>query len=82
LITGFDLFPGGSDKGRHNIQLGLIYEQSINRNWGLAPFDLWNLAEIQANGHINGVDTMKRLRDTLVNIPGLGSDRVLYIKPT
>ncbi|MBK8055684.1 MAG: carboxypeptidase regulatory-like domain-containing protein [Saprospiraceae bacterium] len=76
LVTGFDLFPGGSDKGRHNIQLGLIYEQSINRNWGLAPFDLWNLAEIQANGHINGVDTMKRLRDTLVNIPGLGFDRV------
>ena len=76
LTAGFDLFPGGSDKGRHNIQFGLIYEQSINRDWRVAPFDLWNLAEIQANGHINGVDTTKRLRDTIVNIPGIGLDRV------
>lgn len=76
LITGFDLFPGGSDKGRHNIQIGFLYEQSINRNWNIAPFDLWNLAEIQANGHINGVDTTKKLRDTLITIPGLGLDRL------
>jgi outer membrane receptor protein involved in Fe transport len=56
LITGFDLLPGGSEKGRHNIQFGLLYEQSINRGWGLSPFDLWNLAEIQANGHIDGLN--------------------------
>ncbi|MBK7808284.1 MAG: carboxypeptidase regulatory-like domain-containing protein [Saprospiraceae bacterium] len=56
LSTGFDLLPGGSEKGRHNIQFGLLYEQSINRNWGLAPFDLWNLANILSNGHINGLD--------------------------
>ncbi len=57
LSTGFDLFPGSSEKGRHNIQLGFLYEQSINRNWNIAPFDLWNVAELQANGHINGLDT-------------------------
>ncbi len=66
LVTGFDLFPGGSEKGRHNIQFGLLYEQSINREWRVNPFDLWNLADIAANGHINGVDTSMILRDTMV----------------
>ncbi len=80
LITGFDLLPGGSEKGRHNIQIGFLYEQSVNRNWAIAPFDLWNLAEIQANGHINGVDTSKVLRDTTVFIPGLGLDKVPIFK--
>jgi hypothetical protein len=61
LSTGFDLFPGSSEKGRHNIQLGFMYEQSINRNWSIAPFDLWNVAELQANRHINGLDTTKVL---------------------
>jgi outer membrane receptor protein involved in Fe transport len=56
LITGFDLLPGGSEKGRHNIQFGLLYEQSINRSWGLAPRGLWTLGEIQANGHIDGLN--------------------------
>lgn len=76
LTTGFDLFPGGSEKGRHNIQLGFLYEQSINRNWGISPFDLWNVADLQANGHINGVDTSKILRLETVNIPGLGPSEV------
>ncbi len=57
LTSGFDLLPGGSEKGRHNITFGLIYEQSINRSYNLNPFGLWNLADIQANGHINGIDT-------------------------
>jgi outer membrane receptor protein involved in Fe transport len=56
LITGFDLLPGGSEKGRHSIQFGLLYEQSINRNWGVNPVDLWNLANILTNNHINGLD--------------------------
>lgn len=57
LTSGFDLLPGGSEKGRHNISFGLIYEQSVNRFYNLRPFGLWNLADIQANGHINGIDT-------------------------
>ncbi|MBV6655330.1 MAG: carboxypeptidase regulatory-like domain-containing protein, partial [Mameliella sp.] len=35
--TSFDLVPGGSDKGRHNIQLGVWYEERINREWSLNP---------------------------------------------
>ncbi|HRO72092.1 MAG TPA: TonB-dependent receptor, partial [Saprospiraceae bacterium] len=72
LTTGFDLFPGGSEKGRHNIQLGFLYEQSINRNWSISPFDLWNVADLQANGHINGVDTSSVLGFSTQNIPGVG----------
>ena len=57
LVTGFDILAGKNEKGRHNIQLGFIYEQSINRSWNLSPFDLWNVADIQANDHITGLDT-------------------------
>lgn len=67
LVTGFDLFPGGSEKGRHNIQFGFLYEQSINRNWGISPFDLWNVGEISANGHFDGLDITSPLRDTMVS---------------
>lgn len=57
--TSFDLFPGGSDKGRHNIQLGFIYEQRETRSWGINPNALWTIARLQANNHIKGVDTTK-----------------------
>lgn len=56
---GFDLYPGRSDKGRHNIQMGFIYEQRIERSWGIAPSGLWTIARLQANNHIKGVDTTK-----------------------
>lgn len=72
LTTGLDLLPGGSEKGRHNIQLGFLYEQSINRSWSISPFDLWYLADLQANLHINGVDTNKIVRIDQVDAPGLG----------
>lgn len=72
LITGFDLLAGKNDKGRHNIQLGFLYEQSINRSWSLSPFELWNVAESLANGHINGLDTSTILRFDEVNIPNFG----------
>ena len=52
------MFPGGSDKGRHSIQFGVIYEQRINRSWAIAPNGLWTLARLQANDrHIIGIDT-------------------------
>lgn len=62
LITGvanfnFDLLPGGSTKGIHNIQFGIIYEQRALRNYAVAPYGLWNIARLQANRHILGVDT-------------------------
>ncbi|MCB0664648.1 MAG: carboxypeptidase regulatory-like domain-containing protein [Saprospiraceae bacterium] len=53
----FDLVPWGSDKGRHSIDLGLIHEQSYNRSWAVAPFGLWEVARLQANRQIIGVDT-------------------------
>jgi outer membrane receptor protein involved in Fe transport len=58
LNASFDLFPGGSDKGRHNIQFGLLYEQQIDRDWVIAPRDLWNNMRFAANSfHIIGLDS-------------------------
>ena len=56
--SSFDLFPGGSNKGRHNIQFGIIYEQRIGRSWNVAPAGLWTIARLQANAQIIGIDTM------------------------
>lgn len=69
LVTGFDFLPGGSEKGRHNIQFGLLYEQSINRSWSADPFGLWNTAELLANNHIAGLNTTKVLRKESITLP-------------
>ena len=53
--VNFDLVPGGSDKGRHNIQLGVIYEERINRGYTVFPRGLWNIARQQVNNHIQGI---------------------------
>lgn len=56
--ASLDLFPGGSDKGRHNIQFGLLYEQRLNRRWLMNPRDLWNNMRLAANSrHIIGLDS-------------------------
>jgi outer membrane receptor protein involved in Fe transport len=58
LNASFDLFPGGSDKGRHNIQFGLLYEQRASRAWSINPVDLWNNMRFAANSaHIVGLDS-------------------------
>ncbi len=58
LNASFDLFPGGSDKGRHNIQFGLLYEQRQTRSWTILPRDLWNTMRFAANSaHIVGLDS-------------------------
>lgn len=57
LSVGFDLVPGGSEKGRHNIQLGVLLEQRVNRGFAIAPRRLWTAARVNANNHISGVDT-------------------------
>ena len=70
--TSFDLVPGGSDKGRHNIQLGVWYEERINREWSLNPRSLWLLARQLANSHIQGIpfgDDNRPLSDTLDVVP-------------
>ncbi len=57
VTVSFDLTPGGSEKGRHNIQLGLSLEQRVNRAYNIAPRDLWLAARVNANNHISGVNT-------------------------
>lgn len=57
VSSGFDLFPGGSDAGKHNIQFGFMYEQRVSRSWSMNPRRLWELMRTQANRHLNGVDT-------------------------
>lgn len=51
----FDLASKNSDKGRHNIQAGFIYEQRADRGYTVAPRDLWEVARQQANSHIQGI---------------------------
>ncbi|MCB9081892.1 MAG: carboxypeptidase regulatory-like domain-containing protein [Lewinellaceae bacterium] len=53
--ANFDLVPTSSDKGRHNIQLGFIYEQRTNRGYTVSPRGLWDIARQQANNHIQGI---------------------------
>ncbi len=68
LNASFDLFPGGSDKGRHNIQFGLVYEQRQTRDWVINPRDLWNTMRFAANdAHIVGLDSTKIIgEDSLI----------------
>ncbi len=55
--ASFDLVPGGSEKGRHNIQLGIAYEQRVNRAYNVRnPRALWTVARQNANSHIQGID--------------------------
>jgi len=56
VSAGFDLLPGGSESGKHNIQFGFTYEQRFLREWTIVPEDIWNLARLNANQHIIGVD--------------------------
>jgi hypothetical protein len=75
LITGqatlnFDIIPGGAKDKAHNIQMGFVYEQRIDRAYSISPKSLWTVADQLQNGNINGtgVDTTKYLgRDSLIN---------------
>lgn len=53
--TSFELVPGGSEKGRHNIQFGILYEQRVSRGYGLSPFNLYDLARQLANAPLAGI---------------------------
>ena len=71
FTVGLDFLPGGSRAGRHNIQLGLIYEQRENRYWNIAPFSLYQVARLYANDrHITGVDTTDIIEDITVQLLG------------
>lgn len=50
---------GGDDKkSRHKIELGVEYEQRVQRNYSINPLDLWTLGRNLVNTHIK-VDTSK-----------------------
>ncbi len=51
--TGLDIVPGNSNKGRHNVQFGLIYEQIISRSYTLRPFELWRNADLLVNNPLS-----------------------------
>ncbi len=57
LQTQFDLRPGRGRLGTHNVQLGLLYEQRINRRYVLLPRSLWITARQLANAPLQGIDT-------------------------
>ncbi len=52
--TSFELVPGGSGGARHQIQFGVIYEESVSRAYSIAPRSLWTAARQLANQHLEG----------------------------
>jgi outer membrane receptor protein involved in Fe transport len=77
LSTGFDFLPGANaDKGRHSIQFGVMYEQRVNRNYSVSPFQLWRLGETLVNNHINGLD-FDNIIDYYIQ-PGVGDSIPVY----
>jgi hypothetical protein len=75
--ANFDFLPGGSEKGRHNVQLGVWYEQRISRSYTVAPFNLWTIARQQANIHIQGVDVENADSIGVFDLPGFGPTALL-----
>ncbi len=56
VSSGFDIFPGNSSDGKHNIQFGFLGELRTNREWEMNPRRLWTVAQLRANQHITSVD--------------------------
>lgn len=77
--ANFDFLPGGSEKGRHNIQLGVWYEQRLSRSYTVAPFNLWTIARQQANIHIQGVDVENADSIGVFDLPGFGPTPLLEL---
>lgn len=73
LQTQFDLKPGSGNSGVHNIQLGVLYEQRINRRYVLLPEELWLRGSQLANSALQDIDTTKVLRTEVrdTNISGI-----------
>jgi outer membrane receptor protein involved in Fe transport len=75
--SGFDFVPGGSDRGKHSIQFGFMYEQRISRAWRMSPRQLWILMRQQVNRHIEqGLDANNPIDVTFDRT--LGSDFTVY----
>ena len=68
IAVSFELVPGGSNKGRHSIEMGVNAEQWVQRYYEVRPFGLWTLARLYANEHILDIDTAAYVNmDSLVH---------------
>lgn len=66
----FEFLPGGSEKGKHTIEFGLMYEQRVDRAWGVSPRRLWEIGRQSLNSHFNGLDTNSVVGfDTVGGVP-------------
>ncbi|MBP7821863.1 MAG: carboxypeptidase regulatory-like domain-containing protein, partial [Saprospiraceae bacterium] len=70
--VNFEIAPKGSKRGVHSIQAGVLWEQRTERSYTLRPYELWYLAGLIVNNHIQGVDSTKILRDTTILDPLAG----------
>lgn len=80
--AGFDLRLGR--KSTHSIQFGLLNEQRTLRSYTLNPFGLWNIMNLSANAHFNGLDTSKvigRFYDPVIS-PFIGDSIKRYANAT
>ena len=63
--ANFELVPGDSDKSRHSIQIGVLYEQRTNRSYSLSPAGLWTTGRQLINRHLNSVDSNNRVVEVI-----------------
>lgn len=76
--TSFTIVPGSSDAGQHNIEIGGLYEERIQRGYNVFPRNLWNVARQQANNHILGIVPGADTIGTL-NVPDFGDASLLAV---
>ncbi len=82
--TSFELVPRGNSGARHNIQFGIWYEQSVRRAYSINPRDLWTVARLLANQHLEGqgLDTTQQVgtfEAPYLSIDAFTGDTVLYV---
>jgi outer membrane receptor protein involved in Fe transport len=82
--ASFEIVPGSSDKSRHSIQLGVVYEERINRSYGVAPRGLWNAARSRVNQHLVAVEGDNRVIDSMsvTEFGGFFDQNVAVLAPT
>ncbi len=79
LKGSFDIFPQGSEKGRHNIELGALYEKRTNRTHIIRPRNIWDIARQQANNHILGIVEGAAETGDAIEIPDFGTGQLLEL---
>ena len=84
LNANFELVPGDSDKSRHSLQLGFLFEQRVNRYYRLNPSELWITGRSLVNRHLNTVDPTLEMEtidvelvDPITGLPYVGPATVL-----